>query len=84
MRRGTVAREARRTAAEARQAQRDSRTDEQQLKKLTDAGHSHCKEALRLAGFSKEWAKRDEPLLRFKEDIYDDLLEKEAKEVSDV
>ena len=57
MRRGRVAREARRTAAEARQAERGKRTDEQQLEKLIVNGHGHCKEALRLAGFLKEWVK---------------------------
>jgi hypothetical protein len=50
MRRGRVAREARRTAAEERQADRATRTDEQQHRKLVNAGHGHCKEALRLAG----------------------------------
>lgn len=50
MRRGRVAREARRTAAEARQAERDRRTNEQQLEKLVVNGHGHCKEATRLAG----------------------------------
>ncbi len=49
MRKGRVAREARRTAAEARQAERDKRTNEQQLKKLIFSGHGHCKEAQRLA-----------------------------------
>jgi hypothetical protein len=49
MRRGSVAKEARQAAAKARQAERDSRTDEQQLNKLIQAGHGHCKEAQRLA-----------------------------------
>ncbi|KKN92300.1 hypothetical protein LCGC14_0207910 [marine sediment metagenome] len=50
MRKGRVAKEARRTAAEARQAERGKRTNEQQLKKLIFSGHGHCKEAQRLAG----------------------------------
>jgi hypothetical protein len=50
MRRGSVAKEARRTAANERQAERDKRTDEQQHRKLVNAGHGHCKEALRLVG----------------------------------
>jgi hypothetical protein len=49
MRKGRVAKEARQAAAKARQAERDSRTDEQQLNKLIQAGHGHCKEAQRLA-----------------------------------
>jgi hypothetical protein len=57
MRRGRVAREARQLAAKERQAERATRTDEQQLRKLIGEGHGHCKEALRLAGFYKEWAK---------------------------
>jgi hypothetical protein len=55
MRRGRVAREARQAAAKERQAERDKRTDEQQLKKLIFSGHGHCKEAQRLAaGVSDE------------------------------
>ncbi len=50
MRRGRVAREVRQLAAKERQAARDQRTDEQQLKKLIFSGHGHCKEAQRLAG----------------------------------
>jgi hypothetical protein len=57
MRQGRVAREARQASAKERQAERDSRTDEQQLNKLINEGHGHCKEAQRLAGFTKEWAK---------------------------
>ena len=48
MRRGSVAKEARRLAAEERQAARDKRTDEQQHRKLIDAGHGGCKEVVRL------------------------------------
>ncbi len=55
MRRGQVAREARRTAATERQAVRDGRTDEQQLHKLVGEGHGHCKEAQRLAGVIPEF-----------------------------
>jgi hypothetical protein len=54
MRRGTVAKEARRKAAEARQAERDKRTNEQQLHKLINNGHGHCKEAQRLAAALEE------------------------------
>jgi len=50
MRRGSVAREARQVAAKERQAERDKRTNEQQLHKLIANGHGHCKEAQRLAG----------------------------------
>jgi hypothetical protein len=57
MRRGRVAKEARQLAAKERQAVRDGRTDDQQLHKLITEGHGHCKEAQRLAGFSKDWAK---------------------------
>jgi hypothetical protein len=52
-------RERRQREAKERQAERDARSDEAQLKKLIDNGHGHCKEALRLAGFSKEWAKAE-------------------------
>ncbi len=48
MRKGSVAKEARRSAAEARQAARDRRTDEQQHRRLIDAGHGGCKEVERL------------------------------------
>jgi hypothetical protein len=48
MRRGSVAKEARQLAAKARQAVRDSRTDEQQHRKLIDTGHGHCREVVRL------------------------------------
>jgi hypothetical protein len=54
MRRGRVAREARQAAAKERQAERDRRTDEQQLHKLIGEGHGHCKEAQRLAGHIPE------------------------------
>jgi hypothetical protein len=54
MRRGRVAKEARQLAAKERQAKRDGRTDEQQLRKLISAGHGHCKEAQRLAGHVPE------------------------------
>ncbi len=50
MRRGRVAKEARQAAAKERQAVRDGRTDEQQLKRLIKEGHGRCKEARRLAG----------------------------------
>ena len=40
--------QARRLAAEERQAARDARTDEEQLKSLERRGHGHCKEAQRL------------------------------------
>ena len=48
-RNGKVARELRRTEAAARQAARDKRTNEQQLHRLINSGHGHCKEAQRLA-----------------------------------
>jgi hypothetical protein len=48
MRRGRVVREARRTAAEERQADRAKRTGEQQHRKLINAGHGHCREVARL------------------------------------
>ncbi len=54
MRRGRVAKEARQAAAKTRQAERDGRTNEQQLKKLIGEGHGHCKEARRLAGHVPE------------------------------
>lgn len=44
-RNGRLAREARRTEAAERQAARDGRTDEQQLHRLINYGHGHCKEA---------------------------------------
>ena len=50
MRRGRVAKEARRAAAEERQTDRGRRTDEQQHRKLINAGHGHCKEVVRLRG----------------------------------
>ena len=53
-RNGRIAREARRTEAAERQAARDKRTDEQQLKRLIAAGHAHCREAKRLKGVSDE------------------------------
>jgi hypothetical protein len=53
-RNGREAREARRTEAAERQTARDSRTDEQQLHRLINAGHGHCKEAQRLATGIKE------------------------------
>ena len=53
-RNGRMAKEARRTEAAERQAARDSRTDQQQLHKLINAGHGHCKEAQRLADTIKE------------------------------
>ena len=48
-RNGREAREARRTEAAERQAERDVRTDEQQLHRLINAGHGHCQEAQRLS-----------------------------------
>ena len=45
MRRGVVVREQRQREAKERQAERDRRGDEAQLKKLIDNGHGHCKEA---------------------------------------
>ena len=53
-RNGRMALEARRTEAAERQAERASRTDEQQLHILINAGHGHCKEAQRLADGIKE------------------------------
>lgn len=53
-RNGREAREARRTEAAERQAERASRTVEQQLHRLINAGHGHCKEAQRLADSIKE------------------------------
>jgi hypothetical protein len=47
-RNGQDAREARRNSAAQRQAERDARTDQQQVDKLRRAGHGHCKEVLRL------------------------------------
>lgn len=41
-------RERRQDAADVRQADRDARTDSDQLKRLRDAGHGQCREALRL------------------------------------
>ncbi len=55
-RNGRVARDQRRTEAAERQAARDARTDAQQLSRLINTGHRHCKEALRLAGFLKDWS----------------------------
>lgn len=40
--------EVRQIDANTRQEARNLRTDVEQLQKLTDAGHSHCKEAKRL------------------------------------
>ena len=48
MRRGQAVKEQRQREAKERQAERDRRGDEAQLKKLTDNGHGHCKEADRL------------------------------------
>ena len=48
MRRGKIAKEARRLAAEERQAERNRRTDEQQHSKLVNEGHADCKEAAML------------------------------------
>ena len=48
MRRGEAVREARRQGAKERQAERDKRGDDAQLKKLIDNGHGGCKEADRL------------------------------------
>ncbi len=59
MRRGKVAKEARQAAAKERQAERDQRTNEQQLQRLINNGHGHCKEAQRLAGFLKGWAEKE-------------------------
>ena len=53
-RNGRMARDARRTEAAERQAERDERTNEQQLHRLINAGHGHCKEAQRLADGIKE------------------------------
>ena len=56
-RNGRMALEARRTEAAERQAERDGRTNEQQLHKLINAGHGHCKEATRLcSGISDDSA----------------------------
>lgn len=46
--RGGAERERRRNEANARQALRDARSDEQQLNKLVREGHGHCKEAEKL------------------------------------
>lgn len=48
-RNGRMALEARRTEAAERQAEREGRTNEQQLHRLINAGHGHCQEAQRLA-----------------------------------
>jgi hypothetical protein len=45
---GRAAKDLRRNEAALRQAARDGITDEQQLDKLIKAGHSHCREAMRL------------------------------------
>jgi hypothetical protein len=43
-------REWRKKEAAERQAERENRTDTEQLAKLVRAGHGHCKEAKRLRG----------------------------------
>ncbi len=48
-RNGRAARDGRRNDAAIRQAERDGRSDYQQMTKLIKAGHGHCKEAQRLA-----------------------------------
>ena len=48
MRRGRAVKERRQREAKERQAERDKRSDEAQLKRLINAGHDHCKEADRL------------------------------------
>lgn len=53
-RNGRAARELRRTEAADRQALRDKRSDEDQLHRLIDNGHGHCKEACRLADAIQE------------------------------
>ena len=56
-RNGRMARDARRIEAAERQAERDVRTDEQQLHRLINAGHGHCKEATHLcSGISDDSA----------------------------
>lgn len=59
-RNGRQARDGRRNDAAIRQAERDGRTDNQQLSKLIRAGHGHCKEALRLADTSFKTTKGGE------------------------
>lgn len=41
-------REQKQREAQARQVERNNRTDAEQLSRLTQAGHGHCKEADRL------------------------------------
>ena len=53
-RNGREALQARRIEAVERQEERANRTDEQQLHRLINAGHGHCKEAQRLADGIKE------------------------------
>lgn len=48
-RNGRHAREQRRVEAAERQAARDTRSNEQQLHRLINNGHGHCKEAIYLA-----------------------------------
>lgn len=47
-RNGRQALHERQTEAAERQAERDSRSNKQQLHKLINAGHGHCREAQRL------------------------------------
>ena len=47
-RNGRQAREARRQGARERQAERDKRTDQQQIDRLRASGHGDCKEVYRL------------------------------------
>lgn len=42
-------REMRQKEAQARQAEREARSDAEQFGRLMDAGHGHCREAERLA-----------------------------------
>jgi hypothetical protein len=48
MKRGRLAKESRRVNAEARQAEHAKRNDKNQLDKLINQGHGHCKEAHKL------------------------------------
>ena len=50
----TNKRDERKQKAAARQAERDSRSDAEQLAKLIENGHGHCKEAERLAKSAKK------------------------------
>ena len=47
-RNGRQAKDGRRNDAAIRQAERGGITDEQQISRLTKAGHGHCREVLRL------------------------------------